>query len=262
MMVVEWFLWLASYSFIGWLYESLLCSIGEKRLVNRGFLNGPACPVYGFGALAAILFLEQRSYSILWLFLAGMLIACTVEYITAVLLEKLFNAKWWDYSHYRFNLQGRVSLLGAVVFGALSVLLIKYIHPFVRGVIGQLSDWVQITLALVIFTLLMLDLYATVRHLLLLNGRLQEIQSAMNGFLGQYAKRAGELKGSLLDKFEESTFYSEHIKMLFSLNRFQDTRIIRAFPKLRFIKYDAAWQKLKNILLRMDGGGTNGRPPQ
>lgn len=252
-MVVEWFLWLITYSFLGWLYESALCSIDQKKWINRGFLNGPVCPVYGVGALVSILFLDQRTDNIVVLFIVGMSLTCTVEYITALLLEKLFHAKWWDYSNHRFNFQGRISLWGALVFGALSVLLIKIIHPIVNGLIDQWPDWMQIALSLVIFIVLMLDLYVTVRHLLVLNSRLQEIQSAMNGFLNQYARRAGELKNTLLDKFEESEFYSDHIKTLFSLNRLQNTRIVRAFPKLRSIKYDDAWQKLKSILLSMDG---------
>jgi len=249
MILVKWFLWLIAYSFIGWIYESIVCSIGQRKLVNRGFLNGPVCPVYGFGALACILFLDQRTDNVFILFFAGMLLTCTVEYITALLLEKLFDAKWWDYSHHRFNIQGRVCLLGAVVFGILTVLLIKYIHPFVSGLIDQLPDWALVTSSVFIFIIIMLDLYVTVHHLLLLNGRLKEIQAALNGFLEQYAKRAGELKDTLFDKFEENEYYSERIKRLFSLNRFQSIRLARAFPKLRFIKYNDAWQTLKSILL-------------
>ncbi len=118
----------------------------------------------------------------------------------------------------------------------------------------------------------MADLFTTVRHLLLLNGRLQEIQLAMNGFLGQYAhrvedlkknlletiegnsileqyeKRLTELKGSLLESFEESEFYNEHIKSMLLRNRFQSNRIVRAFPKLRSLKYDDALQKLKSVV--------------
>ncbi len=249
MAVIEWFLWLIAYSFIGWVYESLICSIGQLKFVNRGFLNGPICPVYGFGALAAIAFLYQKTDNLLILFVAGMLLTCTVEYFTAVLLEKLFHAKWWDYSHYRFNLQGRVSLLGAVVFGTLSVLLIKYVHPLVSGAIIQLQVWPKLILALILFTLILLDLYVTVRHLLLLNNRLKEIQAAINTFWGQYAKRYGALKDSLTEKFEESEFYNEHIKTLFNVSRFQNIRLIRAFPRLRPLNYGDAWQKLKGILL-------------
>jgi len=177
-MAFEWFLWLIIYSFLGWVYESIVCSIIETRFVNRGFLKGPVCPVYGFGALVTLLILNQRTDNIVLLFFAGMLLTCTVEYITAVLLEKLFNAKWWDYSHSRFNIKGRVSLSGAVLFGFLSVLLIKYIHPFVEGVIGKLTDGSLIVLSLSILILLMLDLYITVRHILVSNGRLLKNQSA------------------------------------------------------------------------------------
>jgi len=252
LLLSKYFLWLIIYSFLGWIYESAVCSVDEHSLVNRGFLNGPVCPVYGFGALACIFLLDQKTDNIVVLFFAGMLLTCTVEYITAVLLEKLFNAKWWDYSNYRFNIQGRVSLIGAVVFGVLAVLLIKYIHPFVGGLIEQLPAWWQIVLSLVIFILLMLDLYVTVRHLLVLNNRLKEMQLAINRFWEQYAKHAGELKESLLSKFEESEFYNGRIKALISLSQFQNIRIIRAFPSLRSINYDDAWQKLKSILLGTD----------
>jgi uncharacterized membrane protein len=202
--------------------------------------------------MASIFVLDQRTDNIIILFFAGMLLTCTVEYITAVLLEKLFNARWWDYSKYRFNFQGRISLIGAVVFGVLTVLLIKYIHPIANGLIDRLPDWMQIALSLIILIFVMSDLYVTVRHLLQLNSRLKEIQTAINGYLGQYTKRAGELKDSILNKFEESDFYSERIKALFSLNRIQNTRIVRAFPDLRYLKYNDAFQKLKNILLGKD----------
>jgi uncharacterized membrane protein len=233
-------------------YESAVCSIEEHKLVNRGFLIGPLCPVYGFGALASIFVLYQRTENVIILFFAGMLLTCTVEYITAVLLEKLFNARWWDYSKYRFNFQGRVSLIGAVVFGVLSVLLIRCIHPIAGGLIDQLPDWLQIVLSFVLFILVMLDLYVTVHHLLQLNDRLKEIQTAINGYLGQYTKRAGDLKDSILNKFEESDFYNERIKALFGLNRIQNIRIFRAFPDLRSLKYNDAFQKLKNMLLGPD----------
>lgn len=221
----------------------------RKKFVNRGFLNGPVCPVYGFGALALILLLDQWTGNVIILFFASMLITCIVEYTTAFLLEKLFHAKWWDYSHHRFNIQGRVSLFVSVIFGIMSLILLKYVHPFVSGLIDQWPVRVQIILSLGIFILLMIDLYVTVRHLLVLKGRLHEIQSAINAFIEQRAKRAEELKHSLLDKLEESEFYSDHIKSLLCLNKCHNKRIVKAFPKLRYIKYDDAWQKLKSALL-------------
>jgi uncharacterized membrane protein len=230
------------------MYESAVCSISKRKLINRGFLNGPICPIYGFGALACILLLYQRTNNIFILFFAGMLLTCTIEYITAVLLEKLFKAKWWDYSHHRFNFQGRVSLLGAVVFGVLSVFLIKYIHPLISSLIDPLPDQVQIDSAIVLFIAMMLDLYITVRQLMQLNSRLKEFQLAFNRFKEQYAKRTDDIKNALIDRFEQSEYYGERIKKLFSASR-QSIRLAHAFPKLRSLKYNDAWQKLKSTLL-------------
>lgn len=245
----QYFLLLITYSFLGWAFESALCSINERKFVNRGFLNGPICPVYGFGALASILALYNRIDNIVVLFLAGALITCMVEYITSVLLEKLFNAKWWDYSHHRVNFQGRVCLLGVLVFGALSVLLLKYIHPFVFGLTSRISAPILIASAIFILLAVMLDIYITVRHLLNLKGRLSGIQSALDSFIDQYAKRAEDLKNAIYDKFEESEFYNERIKKLISVGRFQDSRLARAFPKLKSLRYNNAWLKLKSIVL-------------
>lgn len=202
----EWFLWLMAYSFMGWAYESILCTVSHKKLINRGFLYGPICPVYGFGALVCIFVLGRSIENVFVLFLAGMFLSCTVEYITALLLEKMFGAKWWDYSKYRFNIRGRVSLLSTIIFGLMSVFLIKYIHPFVGDMIDTIPDGFKIVISFIMFTFVMIDLYITVRRLLLLNGRPVQIQSAAGCYLGQYLKTAEELKDSLLSKYEESKF--------------------------------------------------------
>ena len=249
MVVLQWFLWFIVYSFMGWAYESAICSIEQKKFINRGFLKGPFCPVYGFGALACILLLYQSTENVVVLFVVGMFLTCAVEYITAVLLEKLFDSKWWDYSNRRFNLNGRVCLLGAVVFGVLSVLLIKVFHPHISALTAQAPEWLQIVLAGILFCLILWDLYATVRHLLRLNSRLKDIQAAINEFFSKNIKRAGEVKDAILDRFEESEFYNERIKTLFSLNRIQNMRLFRAFPSIRSLKYREALELLKKFVL-------------
>lgn len=260
MPIVQVFLWLITYSFVGWAYESALRSIMQKRLVNSGFLTGPICPIYGFGALSVILALYQKTDNLFVIFIFGMILTCSVEYITSILLEKIFHAKWWDYSKLRFNFQGRVSLIGAVIFGALSVILIRYVHPFVSRIIDSLSEPIQITAAAVIFLALFSDTFINVHSLLRLNGSLKEIQSALNSFQEQYAKKSDEmktaiaekkdiLKTALIEKFEESEFFNENIKKLFIQNRTHSNRIARAFPKFKHIHYDDAWQRLKSLII-------------
>lgn len=261
MTVIRIFLFFIIYSFMGWVYESALCSITEKRLVNRGFLAGPVCPVYGVGALVVLFFLGSWGGNVVWLFFWSMILTGIVEYVTAVLLETLFHARWWDYSGCRFHIQGRVCLSGVVVFGLLCVLLVRTIHPAVSALVARVPVWGQIAAGAVFFGALVTDLTFTVQHLLALNGRLQEIQSALNDFIEQQARRAGDLKDSLrdrlavglkdalLERFLESEFVSERIQKLLNRGRMQNIRLARAFPRLRLHKYNEAWTALKKLVL-------------
>lgn len=127
------FLWFLLYAFVGWVYESILVSISEHRWVNRGFLNGPLCPIYGCGAVLAIVLLRDLHNPVVIFFISSFG-ACTLEYVTSWGMEKLFHARWWDYSHYRFNIQGRICLLGAVVFGFAGVIITDVTQPVVERI--------------------------------------------------------------------------------------------------------------------------------
>jgi len=93
------------YSFIGYVCEILYVSSIQRRFVDRGFLHGPICPVYGFGALLVIFLLKPVSHSIPILFISAVILTSVLEYFTGFLLETLFNTKWWDYSQYKFNIR-------------------------------------------------------------------------------------------------------------------------------------------------------------
>jgi uncharacterized membrane protein len=249
MRVLDWLLWFFLYSFVGWAWETALFTVQERRFVNRGFLNGPFCPIYGFGALLLLLFLENRVGNIFALFFIAVVLTTSLEYLTAVLLENLFHAKWWDYSMFPLNYKGRVSVISSAVFGIFAVLQIRFIHPFVRSLTEQIPENVKNIILFLVIIYLFIDFTLTIRHVFLMNGRLSEIQGALNAFFGKYYKRAGELKNSIRVSFEESEFYSERIKTLFSLDRIQNRRIMRAFPKFRSFLYDDALKKLKARVL-------------
>ena len=154
------------FSFVGWCSEVLYVGIFfEHKFVNRGFLHGPICPIYGFGGLS-ILLLPQSLYST-WdlLFCASMLLGTIVEYISSWILEKLFHTRWWDYSHYKFNIRGRVCLLNSVLFGALGLVIIHFVQPFVMKFLSLFSDFVLNLSADVIASALTVDLLITVRRL-------------------------------------------------------------------------------------------------
>ena len=163
--IETWFLWLMIYSIIGWVYESTICSIGHRKLINRGFLNGPYCPIYVTGAVLVLLVLGRIQNPVL-LFFAGAVVTCSLEYLTSWLMEKLFHARWWDYSKRKFNIGGRVCLIGAVVFGAFSVVLVLVLHPFVKSLTDRLTDAALNWICAILFVGIVSDLVVTVKGLL------------------------------------------------------------------------------------------------
>jgi len=240
------FLWFIIYSLIGWIYETILCSIGQRKFVNRGFLNGPYYPIYGFGAIIDIIFLGKLNNTAL-IFSLGALLACILEYFTSWALEKLFHARWWDYSYMRFNFKGRICLLGAIVFGTLSAILIRIVHPVVLSYTYRIPESTLNILSLALFIIFLFDTVYTIAKLSKFEEKLREFSYHMNNLINGdngYKKLIRE-KIKDMDIYEEVSFIHNNIlKML----NFQEKRILKAFPKLRSLRYNAALQKIRELI--------------
>ncbi len=126
------------YSFLGWIIETIYCSINDKKFANRGFLVGPICPIYGTAAILMIIFLQKYINEPLTLFVLAVVLCSVVEYIVSFIMEKLFNTRWWDYSKRLFNINGRICLSNAVCFGALGLLLLYFINPILLSLIFKM----------------------------------------------------------------------------------------------------------------------------
>jgi len=249
MSLIYWFLYFIIYSITGWVYESILCSITGKKLVNRGFLNGPLCPVYGFGAILIVFVFYGKETSFLPLFLSSMVLTTTVEYLTSVLLETFFHARWWDYSDKPFNIHGRVYLTGALVFASLSVLVVNYAHPAVESYLHAQPVLLLSYISIFIFLVVLVDLFFTVRHLLLLNIRIAQVKDEFDRLLKEGEIRMEELKHMLQNKFEDTSIYTDKVKLLFQKGRYQNRRLFNAFPNMRPLKNTEIFNKLKNTYL-------------
>ena len=127
------------YSFLGWVMESIVRSIAEKKIINTGFLHGPFCPIYGVGAIILYQFLSIFSNNLILLFFMSVIVLTLWEYIVGVMLEKMFNTKYWDYSDHKFNFQGRICLTNSICWGVLGIVFIKYIHPFIESQIQKID---------------------------------------------------------------------------------------------------------------------------
>lgn len=127
--------WLIIYSFFGWVWETCYVSVKSGKFVNRGFINGPLCTIYGFGAVSVYMILRPFSDNLLYLYLGGVVVATALEYVTAVLMESIFHTSWWDYSDNKFNFQGRICLGASLGWGAFTVILFKVLHPLVESIV-------------------------------------------------------------------------------------------------------------------------------
>lgn len=146
------------YSFIGYFIEVISVSIKEDKLVfSRGYLIGPYLPIFGFGALTIIYYLEKYQNDLLTIFLLGLITCCGLEYVTSLIMEKIFHLRWWDYSDRKFNINGRVCLENGIYFGLGAILLVRYLHPFLTERIALLSNMTICILGSSILAIILID---------------------------------------------------------------------------------------------------------
>ena len=134
------FLLFMFYSIVGWTMEVIAVGIEKKKFINRGFFIGPYCPIYGFSAVMMILILGRYHDDPFALFILALVICTFFEYITSVIMEKLFKARWWDYSEKTFNINGRVCLENSVIFGVLGCALIIIVNPFITNILSHVPN--------------------------------------------------------------------------------------------------------------------------
>lgn len=174
------------YSAGGWLLESIYCSIGEKRIINRGFLTGPLCPIYGTAALVmTILIYNPFKDRPLIIFLLGIVLCDIVEYLTSYIMEKLFSARWWDYTYELLNIKGRICLKHTLYWGIISVAFVRVLHPAVENLYAKINGDYLIYILIAVLSIFTLDVINAVRKALdirKLQLKLISLQKTVNEF--------------------------------------------------------------------------------
>ena len=151
------FLLFIAYSFLGWLME-VICKLFElKKFVNRGFLIGPICPFYGYGVLGILFLIGNDTNDFLAVFLKSILICSILEYLTSYFMEKLFHARWWDYSKRKFNINGRICLETMIPFGILGTIIVYIINPYFCKLINMIPFIIRIILTIIILIIYLID---------------------------------------------------------------------------------------------------------
>lgn len=145
------------YSFLGWCLEVVCKLVSDHKFVNRGFLIGPYCPIYGHGALIMTLLLNRYLNDPVTLFIMIILCCSLLEYFTSYFLEKIFHTRWWDYSGYRFNINGRICLETMVPFGLFGLFIMYITNPFFLGLINKISTPILIFLTIILLSVYLVD---------------------------------------------------------------------------------------------------------
>ena len=209
-MIEKYFLLFMIYSFIGWIMEVIVCWFPTKKFVNRGFLIGPYCPIYGFSSIVMILYLNRYCDSFITVFLLAVVVCSIIEYLVSYLMEKLFNARWWDYSNRKFNIDGRVCLENSIWFGLLGTLLIYVVNPFLYNLISKMSDNVLLIVGSFLLIIFVIDLIISLNVTFKIKSNITK-----------------------LIKKDSTEEFNHKIKELID-SKLLNRRLFKAFPKLKF----------------------------
>ena len=165
------------YAVIGWIVEVIYVFIIDKKLVNRGFLIGPYIPIYGVCATIMTLYLTQYKSNPLTVFILAMFICSFIEYMTSYYMEKLFKARWWDYSNQKFNLNGRTCLLNTFLFGVLALVLIYIVNPPLLSLIDKINKNTLNIISVICLVIFLIDLVISTKVILNLKDKISQVKS-------------------------------------------------------------------------------------
>lgn len=155
--VLNFIMYFFIYAFMGWVLE-VLCKFAEtKKFVNRGFLIGPICPIYGYCMVLMVLLIGTGDKDILSIFLKSILVCASIEYVTSYLMEKIFKARWWDYSRRRFNINGRICLETMIPLGLMSTLALYFLQPRFHNFVGLFSYNIKFIVVIILTLIYLFD---------------------------------------------------------------------------------------------------------
>lgn len=227
-----------AYAFLGWVAEVGFHAVTKGEFINRGFLNGPVCPIYGVGVVAVLLILGDLINKAWVVFLVGLILPTAIELVTGWILDKIFHNKWWDYSNCKFNLHGYICLSFSILWAIAVVFVICVVHPAVERLVNLVLDpWATVAVS-VMLAVFAVDCVVTVLQLLKLNKKLKELDEVtkimrfgsdkIGKGVAQVTLKAEEKALKLKDKAS-----AHHEKVVDGIVAKMPARLLNAFPTLK-----------------------------
>lgn len=251
------------YSVLGWGLEVVFCTINTGKWVNRGFLNGPVCPIYGFGMVIVLLVLTPLSNNLLLLFFGSFVLTSALELVTGWVLKTLFHTTWWDYSSQPFNIGGYICLKFSLAWGLGGMAAVRLLHPPVRYLVAHIPYLFGTVLLVIVLLVFLVDFIVTLRTLIGLDRDLGELErvaealrkgsDAISHNLGDAALAADEKleegKQALPQKLAELEARRDFLQAHITDTRlFGAARLMRAFPQMKNLHYNTALSEVKELL--------------
>lgn len=258
------------YGFLGWCTEVIFAAFKQHRFVNRGFLNGPICPIYGVGVTLVIACLEAFQSNLLLLYISSVILVTVLEGITGWAMDKLFHNKWWDYSKLPFNIGGYVCLLFSLIWGVACVFIVYFVHPLIHQVLSLIPHTAGIALIVILGIALLSDMIVTTSAIVKFNqylellkhitDELHAISNQIGAELYQNVMHVLDMQESSRQKLDDVKLeVSEEIRMqIVELKtRAQNLgekvpkparRLLKAFPKLESRNYKAQLELFRQKL--------------
>ena len=256
------------YGFLGWCTEVAYAAAKQGKFVNRGFLNGPICPVYGIGVGVVVQFLTPVENNLVLLYISSTILVTAIEGITGFLLEKIFHNKWWDYSGQPLNIGGYVCVLFSLIWGVFCVLIVKVIHPLIYKVLTMIPFVLGIIVMACLAVGLLADLYVTASAILKMNRKLETMEkiaaelkdlsnkvgeniyeNVMEGMEFQEEKKEqlGNVREEMKARMEELKAKYEEM----AENRTKvGERLVKAFPKMQVRQHKEIFEELRERVRR------------
>lgn len=266
--LTKWVSFFYLYSFIGWVWECCYVSARKRKWVNRGFLNGPLLPIYGFGAVSILLITMPVERNIFLVFLLGMIGATVLEYVTGSLMERIFHVRYWDYSEQPLNLNGHICLGCSLGWGAFSILMVNVVHKPIKSWIIKIPEEI-IEIAVVAVTIFFVaDVFWSVNEALDLKKmilqeaeksqklqniqkRMEEIVALCNESTEKYREKTAQWK---MELEEEKQRIAKELALL-KAEREKDSRVLRHAskilkrnPSLRSPRHEKNLKSIRDLL--------------
>ena len=256
------------YAFIGWCAEVSYAAVNRGIFVNRGFLNGPYCPIYGCGVVIVVTVLTPLKDNLFLLFVGSVVLTSVLEYITGFLLERVFHNKWWDYSNLPFNLHGYICLKFSIYWGLACTFIMDIIHPIIYKFITLIPQILGIVLISIGMTVFAVDITITVMTIMKLNKRmkamdeiakkihklsdqethediLQKIENTKEDIQEKTSEFSNKQKLAYEEKVQELEKLKQKYAGLMERREPGVKRLMKAFPNMRSLDFKDTLEKYK-----------------